>query len=121
MMSTSLLSQQKLFGLFELDHTGTVLYSRVEPDEENKTTTPDLDGHHYFNEIAPFENADELRLRIRDFTNSGGQSDSFHFTCLCDNGPLLVKVLLARMRERSDGKRTKSILMHIRKVQPDVH
>jgi hypothetical protein len=28
-----------------------------------------------------------------------------------------VKVLLARIRERSNGRRTKSILVHIRKVQ----
>jgi hypothetical protein len=120
MMNASLLNQQKLFGLFELDPAGTVLYSRVEPDKDSKTSAPNVEGHDFFNEIAPFQNAEELRLRIRDFTNSGVHADNFHFTCLCDDGPLLVKVLLARIRERSDDKRTKSILMHIRKVQTDL-
>jgi hypothetical protein len=119
MISASLPDQQKLFGLFELDSLGTILYSRVEPDEDHRAVAPNVDGHDFFNDIALFENAEELRLRIRDFSNSGGHAANFHFTCLCDTGPLVVKVLLARVRERSDGKGTKSILMHIRKVQPD--
>jgi hypothetical protein len=116
MMSASLLNQQKLFGLFELDTLGTVLYSRIEPDDVNHETASSVAGHNFFNEVAPFENAEEFRRRISDFTNSGGQADSFQFTCQCDGGPLPVKVLLARICERSHGKHTKSILVHIRKV-----
>jgi hypothetical protein len=121
MMSTSFLSQQKLFGLFELDPFGTIIYSRIEADGDDKEVAPNVAGHNFFNEVAPFGNADELRRRISDFTNGDGQAENFHFTCQCDNGLLPVKVLLARIRERSDGKRTKSILVHIRKIQPDAY
>lgn len=115
-MSASLLDQQKLFGLFELDPAGTVLYSRIEPDGGARVKAPDVAGHDFFNEVAPFENAEELRLRVRNFTDGDGQADNFHFTCRVEGGSLPVKVLLARVRERSDGKSTKSILLHIRKV-----
>jgi hypothetical protein len=116
MLSTSILDQQKLFGLFELDPLGTVLYSRIEPDDEAKEAAPNVAGHNFFKEVAPFENAEELRRRISNFINSDGQAENFHFTCQCDNGPLPVKILLARIRERSGDKQTKSILVHIRKV-----
>jgi hypothetical protein len=115
-MSTSLLDHQKLFGLFELDPAGNVLYSRIETDGDGTGRVPDVAGHNFFDEVAPFENAAELRRRIAAFTNSEGQADNFHFTCQFDNGPLPVKVLLARIREWSNGQHTKSILVHIRKV-----
>jgi hypothetical protein len=117
MMSASLLNQRELFGLFELNALGTVIYSRLEPDGESKAAgRPNVAGHNFFNEVAPFENADELRRRISDFTNSKGQAENVHFACQCDNGPLPVKVLLARICERSNGNHTKSILMYIRKI-----
>ncbi|PYS47329.1 MAG: hypothetical protein DMF68_16310 [Acidobacteria bacterium] len=116
-MSTSLRNQQKLFGLFELDPLGTILYSRIEPDGEANEAAPNVAGHNFFDEVAPFENAEELRQRISNFIHSDGQAENFHFTCQCDAGRLPVKVLLARIRERSNGQHTKSILMHIRKVQ----
>jgi hypothetical protein len=115
-MSASLLNQQGLFGLFELDPAGTVLYSRLEPDGAAGGVAPDAAGLNFFDEVAPFENAEELRRRIAAFSKGEGQADSFHFTCQCDGGPQPVKVLLARIRERSNGKKTKSILVHIRKV-----
>jgi hypothetical protein len=116
MMSTSLLNQQKLFGLFELDPSGTVIYSRIEADGDGHAAAPNVAGHNFFDEVAPFLNAEELRRRIRDFTKSNGQADNFFFTCQCDNGPLPVKVLLARIRECDNGRHTKSVLMHIRKA-----
>lgn len=116
MMSTSLPDQQKLFGLFELDPVGTVLYSRMEPDGDAFGNAPDVAGHNFFETVAPFENAEELRRRIARFTSSDGQADNFHFSCRYGNGPMLVKVLLARIRERFNGTHTKSILLHIRKV-----
>jgi hypothetical protein len=115
-MSASLLDQQKLFGLYELDPAGTVLYSRLESDGPAGGKVPDMAGHNFFNEVAPFANAEELRRRISAFTNGKGEADNFHFTCQCTDGPQHVKVLLARIRERSNGKQTKSILVHLRKI-----
>ncbi|MDX6693482.1 MAG: hypothetical protein QOF02_1085 [Blastocatellia bacterium] len=115
-MSASLLDQQKLFGLFELDTAGTVLYSRIELDDGGDGITPDVAGRNFFNDIAPLENVEEFRRRISDFTRSEAQADSFHLSCRLSDGPLPVKVLLARICERSNGTRTKSILVHIRKI-----
>jgi hypothetical protein len=116
MMSTSLHYQPQLFGLFELDAAGNVLYSRIEPEGDGKEKALDFAGHNFFDDVAPFDNAEELRRRISAFTDSEGQADSFHFSCQFEKGPLAVKVLLARIRERSHGTRTKSILLHIRKA-----
>ncbi len=118
MMSASLLDPQKLFGLFELDAQGNVLYSRMEPDGEGNSSAPVVAGHNFFDDIAPLANAPELRSRIANFTNSDGPADSFNFTCHLENGMLPVKVLLARIRERSNSTHTKTILLHIRKAQP---
>ncbi|HEY0404157.1 MAG TPA: hypothetical protein VGC89_00410 [Pyrinomonadaceae bacterium] len=116
MVNASLLSQQKLFGLFELDPAGNVLYSRIEPDGDNNAVAPDVAGRNFFDDVAPQESAEELRRRITVFTHSEVQADNFHFSCQCGDGPLLVKVLLARICERSNGRQTKSILVHIRKI-----
>jgi hypothetical protein len=116
MTSTSLPDQQKVFGLFELDTAGNVLYARMEPDGDGNGTVPGVAGQNFFETVAPLKNAEELRRRINLFACSDGQADSFHFTCDFGDGPLLLKVLLARIREQSNGEHTKSILLHIRKV-----
>ena len=115
-MNASMLDQQKLFGLFELDAAGTVLYSRIEIDGRAGGAGPNVAGYNFFDEIVPFENADELRRRIKSFTRGDVQADNFNFTCRFNDDSLAVKVLLARIRERSNGNHTKSILVHIRKV-----
>jgi hypothetical protein len=114
-MNALLLDQQKLFGLFELDPAGKVLYSRMEPNEDGPNLAPNVDGRNFFDDVAPFANATELRSRIASFASSDWAADNFNFTCHFENGPLPVKILLARIRERSDGTHTKSILLHIRK------
>jgi hypothetical protein len=116
MINTSILDEQKLFGLFELDSTGTVLYSRIERDGRPSAAAPDVAGHNFFEEVVPFENAEELRRRISNFTCGECQADNFQFTCQFNDDFLPVKVLLARIGERTNGNRTKSILIHIRKI-----
>jgi hypothetical protein len=111
-----LLNQQELFGLFELDSAGTVLYSRIEPDAGASVAAANLAGRNFFEEVAPFENVEEFRQRIANFTRSHGQADNFNFTCRVNDDALPVRVLLARIRERSNGSHTKSILVHIRKA-----
>jgi len=117
-MSTSLLEQQNYFGLFELDDSGTVLYSRVEPDGRSDRKGPDVTGQNFFKEVVPFENREEFRQRIAEFSRSGTQADNFTFNCRMESAHLPVRVLLARIRERTDGNQKKSILLHIRKSSP---
>jgi hypothetical protein len=118
MMRTLIYNRQKLFGLYELDDAGLVLYSRIEADgsESGVRAVADAAGQNYFDEVAPFENVDEFRLLIANFTRGHRLADSFNFTCRLDDGPLPVRVLLARIRERTNGEQLKSILVHIRKV-----
>lgn len=116
-MRTSLLDQQKLFGLFELDPAGTVLYSRIEPDGNSSDTGMSVAGHNFFDEVIPFENVEEFRERISHFTNGDVQVGNFNFVCQLNDESLPVRVLLARIRERSNGEHTKSVLVHIRKAQ----
>ena len=63
-MSASPRTRPELFGLFEIDKAGTVLYSRVEPDGDHGGAPPDVSGRNFFAEVAAFENAEELRQRI---------------------------------------------------------
>lgn len=109
------ITQPKLFGMFELDAADTVLYSRMERDGRGDyMPTPDFNGRGLFEGVTPFANAEDLRRRINSFRLNGAQADSFDFTCEYDDGPVPVRVLLARVRERSDREVTKSVLIHIR-------
>ncbi len=117
-MSTLLLEQQNYFGLFELDDSGTVLYSRVEPDGRSDMKGPDVAGQNFFKEVLPFENGEEFRRRILKFIKSSAEADSFIFNCRINSMSMPVRVLLARISNRGDNDQTKSILLHIRKSSP---
>lgn len=116
-MNASQIEERNFFGLFELDDAGIVLYSRIEPDGRSKDAagTRSLAGQNFFKEIVPCENGDELRRRITRFAASEVQADNFIFQCRINSDSVAVKVLLARISERSNGEKTKSILVHIRK------
>lgn len=108
----------RFYGLVELDSAGTVLYSRVEPDgAPSDARPPDLAGRNFYTEVAPFMNVGEFRQQLELFRRSQQPASSFDFTCQYEDGPLTVRVLFARMRERSDQNATKSVLVHIRKVR----
>lgn len=114
-MSVSLLTKQELFGLFEIDAAGTVLYYRIEPRGERGVSSPDMAGRNFYDEVAPFENVEEFRQCVTQFTRSTQPADSFNFDCRYDGCAQPVKVLLARIREIVDRNITKSILVHIRR------
>ncbi len=116
MMSSSMTTATpRLYGLFELDPAGTVLYSRLEPEGAPEGHGPDVTGRNFYEEVAPFGNVEEFRRRVVQFTQGGSPADSFRFDCQYDDSALPVRVLLARIRERSSNDRTKSVLVHIRK------
>jgi hypothetical protein len=115
-MSTLSASDYQLFGLIELDATGTVLYCR--PDgEAGKSAPSDICGCNFYTEVAPFENVEEFRQRLGRFAKFDSPAESFIFDCRFAGGRVVpVRVLLARMRQRADGSSTESLLVHIRKV-----
>jgi photoactive yellow protein len=106
----------KFFGLLELDEAGKVLYSRVEREGGAGSSPSDVTGRNFYTEVAPFRNVGEFQHRLDSFSRGSQQADSIHFTCDYEDGPLAVKILLARIRERSEHAVTKSILVHIRKI-----
>jgi len=116
-MSASALASQKFFGLLELDASGLVLYSRLEKDGREDTSAMDITGRNFFSEVAPFKNVEEFQRCLDSFSRGSQQANSIYFTCQYEDGPQDVKVLLARIRERSDHYQTKAILVHIRKAQ----
>lgn len=114
-MSASLLTAQELLGLFELDDAGKVLYHRL----DSTGTSPDMTGHNFYDEVARFDNVEEFRRCVTDFTQGEKAADSFEFHCHYDGSNHLVRVLLARIRERVNQHNTKSVLVHIRRGVTD--
>ena len=109
---------RKLFGLVELDSTGTVLYTRFEPDGAPRAgRAPDYTGLNFYTEVAPFRNVVEFRNQLDSFSRGPQPSHSIDFTCDYEDGPQPVRVLLARIGERSEADATASILVHIRRAQ----
>jgi photoactive yellow protein len=116
MSASVIIVSEKFFGLLELGADGTVLYSRVESEGGGRHPAADITGRNFFSEVAPFLNVGEFREHLDDFRRSSRQANSIHFNCQYEDGPVLVKVLLARVRERSEHDVTKSVLVHIRKA-----
>jgi hypothetical protein len=115
-MSAAIINQ-KFFGLMELDAAGMILYSRIERDGGRHLFPTNITGRNFYTEVAPFQNIEEFQKCMESFMQSSLQVNSITFTCQYEDGPLKVKILLARVRERSKGDVSKSILVHIRKAQ----
>jgi hypothetical protein len=113
-MSVSVMIAQELLGLFELDETGKVLYYRMDSDGMQGGTSPDIAGHNFYDEIAPFDNVEEFRRCVTEFTRGAKATDTFEFDCRYEDSAHPVRVLLARICERMNRNKTKSVLVHIR-------
>jgi hypothetical protein len=110
------LTSQSLFGLFELDSTGKILYSKVESGGifDNRKTA--LAGLNFYDEVAPFKNVGEFRRHLDQFAGGGASVDKFDFVCRFDDGNEQVKVKLVRVSEREYDGWAKLTIVDIRKV-----
>ena len=108
---------RRLYGLIEIDAAGTVLYTRFEGEAAASFASPDPAGRNFYTEVAPFNNVGEFRQQLEDFSRGSQPAHSMDFTCHYADGPLPVRVLLARIRERTEREVTKSILVHIRRAR----
>lgn len=109
---TPLLFPQDLLGLFELDGAGKVLYYRMDSGD----TSPELTGHNFYDDVASFDNVDEFRQCVTNFTRGAKAADSFDFDCHYEGSDHPVRVLLARISEHVNRNDTKSVLVHIRRA-----
>jgi hypothetical protein len=114
-MSALLLTAQEVLGLFELDDAGKILYYRMDSTD----AMPDMTGHNFYDEVAPFANVEDFRRCVTDFSRGGKAADSFDFHCQYEGSDRPVRVLLARIRERMNQNNTKSVLVHIRRALTD--
>ena len=114
-MSVSVKTAQELLGLFELDDTGRVLYYRKDSAGEPSGTSPDILGHNFYNEVAGFENVEEFRRCVTEFTCSATAADTFEFECRYRSTAHRVKVLLARICESVNRNNTKSVLVYLKR------
>lgn len=114
-MSATVTKRQKLMGMFELDTSNTVRYSRFEGEGRVvDSSAPDISGASLFEAAEPFSNSEEFRRRINSFRSNGAHADSFDFTFEYEDGSVPVRVLMARVRESSDGDSARSVLIHVR-------
>src|ERR1044072_8968443 len=116
-MSVSLMTAQELLGLFELDDAGKVLYYRMDSADEPSGMSPDIVARNFYNEVAVFENVEEFRRCVTEFTPSATAADSCEFECRYGSSAHRVKVLLARIGESVNRANTKSILVYLKRKE----
>lgn len=99
-MNVSKINQNNLFGVVELDSAGTIVYSNFEKEDETEISE-DVTGLNFYDEVAPFNNADELRNRIKTFNSGSSATAVLEFICKFEDGFLLVRILLAKVNDKS--------------------
>lgn len=99
---------------FELNNDGTVLYSRFRQNDQLLNADDDLVGHNFFDEVAGFENAGDLRLLFNSFVQSRKFSDNFDFECRFAEKTVTVRVLMVRGFENKYPNQASFVLLDIR-------
>lgn len=115
-MSVSSLQAKPVFGCFELDAAGTVLYTKVEADGIFGKPQTSIVGHNFFDVVAPFGNSAEFRSRFNRFISSHNTAENFIFDYAAENAGMKAKVFLTLVNERELNDRRQLIFVDIRKV-----
>lgn len=104
-----------LFGLFELDDTGKVLYSRSHQPERRDSDATSAVGMDFFSEVANFENSGDLRDRFRRFLASRSPADNFCFDCLFGDRSVRTRISMIRGHEADAQRSAGIVIMDIRR------
>ncbi len=115
-IKTNGLFEQSEICLFELSDSGTILYCRTNLDQQLNRTSKDAVGRNFFDEVAPFENAEELRPLLNRFVKSDYLTERFTFACRIKNRIVPTKIMLVRVSEQSGGECGKKTIVDIRKI-----
>lgn len=110
---------KKLYGLFELDADGTIIYSRdiSELGYFGTAANASLVGRNFFDEVAPFKNVEEFRRLFKYFMKGANAAENLVFDCCFDESVVVpVKVKLSQISERESDERTKLVIVDIRKI-----
>lgn len=108
-----------IFGLFEIDDAGTVLYARRRINDELSEADPQIAGRDFFNEVAGFHNTGELRHHFRRFIVSGRPVDSFVFNCLYDTETVQTRIFMTRAHESDSEIKAGIVILEIRDAAED--
>jgi hypothetical protein len=113
MVNTVSTTQQTMFGVFELDTMGTIVYSRPANGQQPQSIV----GRNFFEDVAPFKNISAFRRHIDSFARNDHRVESFNFNCQFDEVDTLpIKVMLVRISEREQNERTKLTIVDIRRA-----
>jgi len=115
MIETAYAEGTKVFGLFELDDSGNVLYSRAHQPERRYSDSASSVGLDFFREVATFENRDDLRNHFRRFIASRNPADNFRFDCLFGEQTVTTRISMIRGHEGDAGHTSGIVIMDIRR------
>lgn len=107
---------QPVFGCFELDLTGTILYSKTPSEGVFGVRKPSIVGQNFFENLTPLESAEEFRRRFINFANSRKAMEEFSFNCQFEDNPVEAKVLLMMVKEREFDEYKRLIIVDVRQV-----
>jgi len=108
---------EQLFGIYELDNFGTVLYSRRRSDEtEPPTVGSTMVGHNFFEKIGQNEDVEELRRHFKSFLSSQRPVESFIFEGKFNDTSIKARVLMTRGHETVNDSASSIVIMDIKQT-----
>ena len=113
MNNTSLLSSPPVFGFFELDPEGTVLYSRPVGGAEITNGNQTIIGQDFFREVFLCQNVESFRRKFLDFVVGNQMTERFLFKCIAGE-TVLLKIMFVKVLENNGAKNKKVIYVDIR-------
>lgn len=119
MLDTANGLQPRIFGVFELNETGTILYSRFQGSDAYTNFTESIVGRNFFEEFADFGDCESFRLRFKNFLRSRQSVDSFHFYCCFDTETVDAEISMTRGHEARDSQPSDFVILDIRKTRPN--
>jgi hypothetical protein len=85
-----------IFGIFELDDSGIVRYSKPTSVRSAADDGPPLVGRDFF-ELVGFRNGVDLKRHFKRFIESRRAADKFTFDCLFADEKVSAKVMMTRV------------------------
>lgn len=104
---------EQIFGIYELDGAGTILYSR-QYGAEQALPGDAMAGRNFFEPITG-ESGESLLRRFRSFVKSGHSVESFIFSHIGEK-ELTAKVLMTRGHEKQDDISAGIFILDIRQA-----
>ena len=102
--------------LLELTDAGTILYCRNNLTQQLNETAAEVVGRNLFEEVAPFENIEELRLKLNRFVKSNDPVQKFTISCQIKEQIIPAKVMFVRVSNQSGNEYDKTTIVDIRKI-----